>query len=64
MGKPFRVDFARRFRSSPSSPTSRPPMPSIPRSARNQARQGFVPQTVRGLPWSKMLRSFREKSAS
>lgn len=63
MAKTFGFDPARRFaaRLFPKIPvetttTSRRRRP-------HKTRFPVVPPPVRGLPWSKMLRSFREKSA-
>lgn len=63
MAKIFRVDLSdgigdRRV----NSPNAVLAIASAKRRGSKSRRPG-LPPTVRGLPWSKMLRSFREKSS-
>lgn len=63
MTKPFGVDLAKSLGLSVTNSSSvSPPSAATKRRGAKAARPG-LPPTVRGLPWSKMLRSFREKSA-
>ncbi len=63
MAKTFGVDLSKAFGfGSVNSLSVQPTAAPLKRRGSKVARPG-LPPTVRGLPWSKMLRSFREKSA-
>jgi hypothetical protein len=63
MERTFGVDLSKAFGF--SSTDSLSAMPNVARRRRRgqKVSRPGLPPTVRGLPWSKMLRSFREKSA-
>ncbi len=62
MPKPFRFD-PEKFLASKFSGASAEESQRGPRGRAGKAQRPGMPPTMRGLPWSKMLRSFREKSA-
>lgn len=63
MAKTFGVDLSKVF--GVGNINSLSALPTAASSKRRGAKVGRpgLPPTIRGLPWSKMLRSFREKSA-
>lgn len=63
MAKTFGVDLSKAFGT--GSVTSLNALPSAAPLKRRGSKVGRpgLPPTIRGLPWSKMLRSFREKSS-
>lgn len=63
MAKTFGVDLTKAFGTSSVNSLSALPTPvPLKRRGSKVGRPG-LPPTIRGLPWSKMLRSFRDKSA-
>ena len=63
MAKPFRFDPSKGI-AAVITGLSAPSNSVTPNRRREQkTRTPGLPPTVRGLPWSKMLRSFREKSS-
>lgn len=63
MAKAFGVDLSKAIgTSSVPSLNALPTVAPLKRRGSKVGRPG-LPPTIRGLPWSKMLRSFREKSA-
>lgn len=62
MPKPFRFD-AEKFLASKTGQTQIANSSQIPHAAQDRQHRPGLPPTVRGLPWAKMLRSFREKSS-
>ena len=63
MAKPFGVDLVKLF--GVTGTVSQSQIPTATPQKRQGSRVGRpgLPPTVRGLPWSKMLQSFREKSS-
>ncbi len=60
MAKTFGVDLSKMF--GVGSANSQSVLPTIGAMQRRGPKVGWpgLPPTIRGLPWSKMLRSFRE----
>jgi hypothetical protein len=63
MAKTFGVDLAKAIGLSSANLQSGLAVSVLPKRRGSKASRPGLPPTVRGLPWSKMLRSFREKSA-
>lgn len=63
MVKTFGVDLSKAFGGgNTNSLSALPTVVPLKRRGSKVVRPG-LPPTIRGLPWSKMLRSFREKSS-
>ncbi len=63
MAKTFGVDLSKAFSVGNANSLSVLPTVVPPKQRGAKIGRPGLPPTVRGLPWSKMLRSFREKSA-
>ena len=63
MAKTFVVDLSKAFGGNATILLSAIPTSAPPKRRGTKVSRPGLPPTVRGLPWSKMLRSFREKSS-
>lgn len=63
MAKTFGVDLSKVFGVGSANSLSALPTAAPPKRRGTKVGRPGLPPTIRGLPWSKMLRSFREKSA-
>lgn len=63
MAKTFGIDLSKAFGIGGAHSLSALPTAVAPKRRGSKVGRPGLPQTVRGLPWPKMLRSFREKSS-
>lgn len=63
MAKTFGVDLSKAFGGTGVNSLGVSSAGTPPKKRGAKVGRPGLPPTVRGLPWSKMLRSFREKSA-